>query len=245
MSLKRSIGLAVFVAVALLVSRVPASVIGSILPQTLTASGFTGTVWRGEAAHVQAEVQGQPFALGRVAWTVHPLGLLTGDVVTIRSRWGSQRIVLAAGIGLGGSFYLNDIAVNVGLDWVRKLLPLYIGGQLRTDIAELVIDADGKPTAAQGQVVWEDATWRAVGGDVSLGTYAVAISSSDDGIEADVVTIKGALVIDGSVSLTEGRYRLVADLSGPAARNEAFQQAIALMAVPNRSGYRIELSGTL
>jgi hypothetical protein len=80
---------------------------------------------------------------------------------------------------------------------------------------------------------------------VSLGTYAVAISSSDDGIEADVVTIKGALVIDGSVSLTEGRYRLIADLSGPAARNEAFQQAIALMAVPNRSGYRIELSGTL
>jgi hypothetical protein len=176
---------------------------------------------------------------------VHPLGLLTGDVVTIKSRWGSQRIDLAAGIGLGGSFYLNDIAVNVGLDWVRKLLPLYIGGQLRTDIAELVIDADGKPTAAQGQVVWEDATWRAVGGDVSLGTYAVAISSSDDGIEADVVTIKGALVIDGSVSLTEGRYRLMADLSGPAARNEAFQQAIALMAVPNRSGYRIELSGTL
>ena len=84
MSLKRSIGLAVFVAVALLVSRVPASVIGSILPQTLTASGFTGTVWRGEAAHVQAEVQGQPFALGRVAWTVHPLGLLAG---AIRRRW--------------------------------------------------------------------------------------------------------------------------------------------------------------
>jgi hypothetical protein len=59
------------------------------------------------------------------------------------------------------------------------------------------------------------------------------------------MTLKGALEVDGSVTIVGDSYRVMANLSGPAARNEAFQQAIALLAVPNGSGYRIELSGTL
>ena len=59
------------------------------------------------------------------------------------------------------------------------------------------------------------------------------------------MTLKGALDLTGEFTLNGDRYSVTADLSGAAARNEAFQQAIALMAVPTESGYRIDLSGTL
>jgi hypothetical protein len=109
----------------------------------------------------------------------------------------------------------------------------------------LTLTSDGRPTTANGRLVWENATWRAVGGDVSLGSYAVDVTTSDAGIRATIITLKGALEVDGSVTIVGDSYRVMANLSGPAARNEAFQQAIALLAVPNGSGYRIELSGTL
>ncbi|REJ67334.1 MAG: hypothetical protein DWQ28_06855 [Proteobacteria bacterium] len=78
-----------------------------------------------------------------------------------------------------------------------------------------------------------------------MGTYAIDIATDDEGISGEVVTLKGALDLAGEFALKGDRYSVTADLSGAAARNEAFQQAIALMAVPTESGYRIELSGTL
>ena len=120
-----------------------------------------------------------------------------------------------------------------------------MGGQLKADIESLSITADGSPTSANGRLVWENAAWRAIGGDVSLGSYAVDIMTTDAGIRASIITLKGALEVDGSVTIAGDNYRVMANLHGPAARNEAFQQAIALLAVPTGSGYRIELSGTL
>jgi hypothetical protein len=51
--------------------------------------------------------------------------------------------------------------------------------------------------------------------------------------------------LTGEFGLKGDAYSVAANLSGAAARNEAFQQAIALLAVPTESGYRIDLSGTL
>jgi hypothetical protein len=80
---------------------------------------------------------------------------------------------------------------------------------------------------------------------VSLGTYVVDIATDESGISGRVMTLKGALELTGKFGLKGDAYSVAADLSGAAARNEAFQQAIALLAVPTESGYRIDLSGTL
>lgn len=229
----------------LLIARLPASIATALLPPTVIATNPSGTLWRGNVAHVQVNMSGQWFALGRVEWALQPLGVLLGDAVILRSSWGSQKLDISAGIGLNGDVTVSDASIRADISWVRNLLPLFIAGDLNADIETLRVSASGTPVFISGRVVWEDAAWQAVGGDVSLGTYAVDIATDDQGISGKVVTLKGALQLEGEFTLQGNRYSVTADLSGTAARNEAFQQAIALMAVPTESGYRIDLSGTL
>ena len=245
MNYRRVSVLAAALVIALLVTRAPASLVGNALPPAVNVTGLAGTVWKGEAAYVEIPLQAKPFALGRTSWTLNPMGLFFGDVIRLRSDWGSQTVDVSVSPALNGSFDVNDAQLRIDLGWLRQLLPFYVGGQLKADLASLTFTSDGRPTTANGRVVWENATWRAVGGDVSLGSYAVDVTTSDAGIRATIITLKGALEVDGSVTIVGDSYRVMANLSGPAARNEAFQQAIALLAVPNGSGYRIELSGTL
>ena len=245
MNYRRVSVLAAALVIALLVTRAPASLLGNALPPAVNVTGLAGTVWKGEAAYVEMPLQAKPFALGRTSWTLNPMGLFFGDVIRLRSDWGSQTVDVSISPALNGSFDVDDAQLRIDLGWLRQLLPFYVGGQLKADLASLTFTSDGMPTTANGRVVWENATWRAVGGDVSLGSYAVDVTTSDAGIRATIITLKGALEVDGSVTIVGDSYRVMANLSGPAARNEAFQQAIALLAVPNGSGYRIELSGTL
>lgn len=245
MNYRRVSVLAAALVIALLVTRAPASLLGNALPPAVNVTGLAGTVWKGEAAYVEIPLQAKPFALGRISWTLNPMGLFFGDVIRLRSDWGSQTVDVSVSPALNGSFDVNDAQLRIDLGWLRQLLPFYVGGQLKADLASLTFTSDGRPTTANGRVVWENATWRAVGGDVSLGSYAVDVTTSDAGIRATIITLKGALEVDGSVTIVGDSYRVMANLSGPAVRNEAFQQAIALLAVPNGSGYRIELSGTL
>ena len=71
------------VLLALLIARIPASVVSALLPATVTASGVTGSLWRGSASHVDVSQRGQVFALGRVNWVLNPRGLLWGDVLML------------------------------------------------------------------------------------------------------------------------------------------------------------------
>ena len=245
MTYRRVSALAAALIIILLISRAPASLMSFALPPAVKATGLSGTVWKGAAAHVEIPLQARPFALGRITWTLNLSGLLWGDLIRVQSIWGNQRIDVAASPALNGSVQINEAELRIDLGWLRELLPLYIGGQLKADIESLSITGEGSPISANGRLVWENAAWRAIGGDVSLGSYAVDMTTTDAGIRASIITLKGALEVDGSVTIAGDNYRVMANLSGPAARNEAFQQAIALLAVPNGSGYRIELSGTL
>ena len=245
MTYRRVSALAAALIIILLITRAPASLMSFALPPAVKATGLSGTVWKGAAAHVEIPLQARPFALGRITWTLNLSGLLWGDLIRVQSIWGNQRIDVAASPALNGSVQINEAELRIDLGWLRELLPLYIGGQLKADIESLSITGEGSPISANGRLVWENAAWRAIGGDVSLGSYAVDMTTTDAGIRASIITLKGALEVDGSVTIAGDNYRVMANLSGPAARNEAFQQAIALLAVPNGSGYRIELSGTL
>ena len=229
----------------LLVARLPASIAAALLPPTIIAQNPSGTLWRGNAAHVQVNVNGQWFALGGVDWQLHPMGLLLGEALTLKSSWGRQQLDLSAGVAFNGDVTVSDVSIRADISWIKNLLPLFVAGDLTADIKELRVTAAGVPEVISGRLVWKNAAWQALGGDVSLGTYAVDITTTDQGILGTVVTLKGALDLTGEFTLNGDRYSVTADLSGAAARNEAFQQAIALMAVPTESGYRIDLSGTL
>ena len=229
----------------LLLARLPASIATQLLPPSISVSTSSGTIWEGSAAHVQVNLNGKWFALGRVDWELHPIGILVGDAVTIRSKWGSQHIDVSAGVALSGEIRVSNATIHTDIGWVKTLLPLFIAGDLKADIDELRVTASGLPAVLTGRIVWENAAWQAVGGDVSLGTYVVDVATDESGISGRVMTLKGALELNGEFGLKGDAYSVAADLSGAAARNEAFQQAIALLAVPTESGYRIDLSGTL
>ena len=157
---------------------------------------------------------------------------------------GSRLICLRC-VAFNGDVTVSDVSGRADISWIKNLLPLFVAGDITADIETLRVTAAGVPKTITGRVVWENAAWQAMGGDVSLGTYAIDITTTDQGISGKVVTLKGALDLTGELTLKGDRYSVTADLSGTAARNEAFQQAIALMAVPTESGYRIDLSGTL
>ena len=229
----------------LLVARLPASIATALAPPTIVANNPSGTLWRGNAAHVQVFMNGQWFALGNVDWQLHLMGLLFGDALTLKSSWGRQQLDLSAGVAFNGDVTVSDASIKADISWVKNLLPLFVAGDLTADIETLRVTAAGVPEEMIGRIVWENAAWQAMGGDVSLGTYAIDFTTTDQGISGKVVTLKGALALAGEFTLKGDRYSVTADLSGTAARNEAFQQAIALMAVPTESGYRIDLSGTL
>lgn len=246
MSFARSLtiaGVAIFL--ILLLARLPAALITAVLPPSVSVSSLQGSFWRGSAGYAQVQLQGKWFALGRVSWRIKPLGLLVGDAIEVKSDWGKQSIAAAAGASVNGDIHLSDVALTTRVDWIRDLIPLYIAGELKLTIVDAEISADGVPSRAEGRIVWENAAWQAQGGDVSLGTYAIDLTTGANGISGDIVTLKGALELSGQFNLDGNRYAVKADLSGAAVRNEAFQQAIALMAVPTGSGYRIDLSGTL
>ncbi|EHQ56766.1 Bacterial type II secretion system protein N [gamma proteobacterium HIMB55] len=246
MSNRRSLAVAATALFSLLlVARLPASIATALAPPTVIANNPSGTLWRGNAAHVQVSVNGQWFALGNVDWQLHPMGVLFGDVLTLKSSWGRQQLDLSAGVAFKGDVTVSDASIRADISWVKNLLPLFVAGDLTADIKRLRVTAAGVPEEITGRIVWENAAWQAMGGDVSLGTYAIDITTTEQGISGKVVTLKGALDLTGEFILKGDRYSVTADLSGTAARNEAFQQAIALMAVPTESGYRIDLSGTL
>ena len=162
MNYRRVSVLAAALVIALLVTRAPASLLGNALPPAVNVTGLAGTVWKGEAAYVEMPLQAKPFALGRTSWTLNPMGLFFGDVIRLRSDWGSQTVDVSISPALNGSFDVNDAQLRIDLGWLRQLLPFYVGGQLKADLASLTFTSDGMPTTANGRVVWENATWRAV-----------------------------------------------------------------------------------
>ena len=81
MTYRRASALAAALIIILLITRAPASLIAFALPPAVKATGFSGTVWNGAVAHVEIPLQARPFALGRMTWTLNPIGLLWGDLI--------------------------------------------------------------------------------------------------------------------------------------------------------------------
>ena len=65
---------------------------------------------------------------------LNPIGLLWDDFIRLKSDWGNQRVDVAASPALNGSLQVNNSELRIDLGWLRKLLPLYVGGQLEADI---------------------------------------------------------------------------------------------------------------
>ena len=88
MTYRHTSALAAALIIILLITRAPASLMVFALPPAVKAIGFSGTVWDGAVAHVEIPLQARPFAVGRITWTLNPIGLLWGRSDSLKERLG-------------------------------------------------------------------------------------------------------------------------------------------------------------
>ena len=237
--------LAVFVFVTLLLSQIPARAISRVLPDSVTLTGVSGTIWSGRSARAWVEIDEQPLMLGRVQWRLQPWRILVGAPLSLSSVWGQQALRAQLGYRLGGSIVLQDAAFNVDTQLFKAFFPLYLGGVLSGEFAQIAID-EGHIVDSEGVVRLLRGAWTARSGNLPLGDYQIDFSSADTagvGTAGALKTIAGSLELSGNVSATAMDYQIAVEATGPVARDDAFRQAMSMIAIPTQDGFSVSLTG--
>ena len=230
-----------------ILSQMPARVLTTFLPATLTLSGLSGSVWSGQAVRAWTMIDGKPLMLGRVQWQLQPWRLGWGSPLTLTSEWGDQIFTSRIGMGLSGLTVLRDVSVNFDTSVLREMFPLYLGGILSGSFERIEVEQAGL-RQAQGTVYLQNAIWTANSGDIPLGDYRIDVAGnagSADGIVGEVVTENGALVLVGDLNLSMGAYAVKLSATGPVARDDGFRRAVSMLATPTAEGFDIVLQGQL
>ena len=230
-----------------ILSQMPARVLTTFLPATLTLSGLSGSVWSGQAVRAWTMIDGKPLMLGRVQWQLQPWRLCWGSPLTLTSEWGDQIFTSRIGMGLSGLTVLRDVSVNFDTSVLREMFPLYLGGTLSGSFERIEFEQAGL-RQAQGTVYLQNAIWTANSGDIPLGDYRIDVAGnagSADGIVGEVVTENGALVLVGDLNLSMGAYAVKLSATGPVARDDGFRRAVSMLATPTAEGFDIVLQGQL
>ena len=237
--------LAVVVFMTLLLSQIPARAISRILPDDVRLTGVSGTIWSGSAARAWIEIDQQPLMLGRVQWRLQPWRMLWGAPLSLSSVWGQQSMRARLGYRLGGSIVLHDAAFTLNTQLLRTFFPLYLGGSLSGEFAQIAIDK-GHIIDAEGVARLRRGVWTARSGNILLGDYQIVFSSADTkgaGTLGALKTIAGALVLSGELSATPTGYQIAVEATGPLARDESFRRAMSILAIPNQDGFSVSLTG--
>ena len=231
----------------LMLSQIPARVLSTFLPATLTLSGLSGTVWSGQAVRAWTMIDGQPLMLGRVQWQLQPWRLGWGSPLTLTSEWGDQIFTSRMGTGLSGLTVFRDVSVNFDISALRAMFPLYLGGTVSGSFERIEIEQAGL-RQAQGTVYLQNAIWTAKSGNIPLGDYRIDVAGnagSTDGIVGKVITENGALVLAGDLALSMGAYAVKLSATGPVARDDGFRRAVSILATPTAEGFDVVLQGQL
>ena len=237
--------LAVFVFATLLVSQIPARAISRVLPDDVTLTGISGTIWSGRAARAWVEIDQQPLMLGRVQWRLQPWRIPWGAPLSLSSVWGQQSLRAQLSYRLDGSIVLQDAAFTVNTQLFKAFFPLYLGGALSGEFAQIAID-EGHVVNAEGVVRLRRGVWTARSGNIPLGDYQIDFSSADTagaGTIGALKTIAGSLELSGNLSATLTDYQIAVEATGPVARDGSFRQAMSMIAILNQDGFSVSLMG--
>ena len=183
--------------------------------------------------------------LGQVSWQLLPWRVLWSSPLQVSSNWGAQTFSARIGYGLDGDLNFRDLRLHLDARVFRTFLPLYLGGVLTADLRTLSIKGN-TVTSVEGFVSLSQAVWTARNGHLPLGTYRVVFGARDDSagaLQGIISTQEGALTVSGEVELTPDSYRVALDATGPAARDESFLKAMAMVAMPTSNGFKIVLEG--
>jgi len=232
---------------ACLVASAPARLLGMVLPETaIILQGYGGTIWCGRASQALLATQSGYIHLGAVHWSLKPLSLLTlSPFFEVDSSWGKQRLSGGVRISADDNIELKNLDAAFSAQLLRQFLPLAVGGEFFVQLANLQLHR-GLPTAVQGRIVWQHATWESSQGALALGTYALELEQQAGGaLKGTIVTIAGGVVANGDASLDGDRYSVNILVTDDAGLDSQLGQALSLIAQPVADGYRIAFEGQL
>lgn len=237
-----------FAAVLFAVALAPARLLAWVLPASqLSATGFSGTVWKGQVASMRVATPVGPLQLGGVHWEVAPASLFAlAPTLRWQSQWGSQQLQGRARWLGGQSLELADLEFGVDAGVLRRLLPLTVSGRFSGLLPAVVID-EGRLASLRGQVTWRDAVWRDGDSRFALGSYAVEFTPGADGAAVgNVITLQGPLSAAGNLTLSRaGAFALALTFDSEQPLAPPLERALLLMAVPQNGGFRLQLQGNL
>jgi general secretion pathway protein N len=219
------------------IATLPASQAIALLQQrlpTMRAAGVTGTAWSGEAAVLQLGNQN----LQHVDWQIKPWSVVLGEL-EVDVVLDDADLAGSASLGLkpDGAVHLSN--VNLRLDAGRfsalARTPVTLGGQFDLQLDSAALKGQ-QLNAATGQVRWQRA---AVTAPVTqpLGEFVAQLSTTKDGIKAQIKDDGGPLQLNGSALLTpQGAYTFNGSVAVRDPQQQMLVQGLHAMGRPGPDG---------
>ncbi|MDH5257092.1 MAG: type II secretion system protein N [Gammaproteobacteria bacterium] len=210
----------------------------------LDVYGLSGSLWQGEAKRIV--YAGKPF--NQVAWELHPLALLTGDLsASLRFKNAEADASGLVSYSFTGDLNIENLLVNIQATEALKMakIPAFkLGGEFKLNLPRLML-ADQRLTYVSGRLLWSDAK-SIFPQKLDLGDLVVDLSTADD----DVISARlsdggGPLELGGGLTLTpDGKYVFNGEFASRDGRNSVLGRALGFMgrydangkAVLSRSG---------
>ncbi|MGB0218372.1 MAG: type II secretion system protein N [Sinimarinibacterium flocculans] len=209
------------------------------------AHGVSGSLLSGAATQIS---RGRQVVARDLRWRFAPASLLLGRA-SYAIATDSPPVLLdgVAGIGLGGTVRLKDTRASGDLRSLAGIagLPFIpVNGQVGLDLVSLTL-VDQWPRSAQGHLQVIGLSWALGREPVVLGDFEAQIEDAEDGIVANVGTLKGAVEVRGSARLSnEGGYDVDLQLRAAPDAPPMVGNLLRSLGQPDASGYhRIRQTG--
>lgn len=225
-----------------LAATAPAHLMARLLPaDSVRLSGFSGTIWEGEASSAIVQIDSNWVQLGQVQWSLSQLYLLMlSPTADVESRWGQQRLSANVRLSPSGDVLLRGLESRFSAGLVKNWLPMDLRGDVALQTNEFRI-SDGKAQSGRGRLVWQEASWRGSRGLRPLGDYVLQFEvTGPQQLEGRVSTLAGPVQVEGGLSASGRSYAVDASLSSDQAFDPELASALALMAAPVDGGFQLK-----
>lgn len=223
----------------------PLGLLAARLPD-LTVEQAHGSVLYGRAR----EIGLRGVEIASLAWSWRPLALFSGRVEYSFTLTKEPGLYLKGRAAMGLDRRLDVERLHGYLPVAEAIAlaghtPPSLLGEVRLELAELRLDAAGRPQAAQGEVHLIDA--RSTFPRLKLGSFDLDLATGEEGIVGSVRDAGGPLELTGTLTLTpDGRYRFSGQAGARDPANRELQGILHLLGRPGRDGKsRIDISGAL
>ena len=226
-----------------IITKFPARVAAHFVPEAVSISGLSGTIWNGRAGAVL--VSG--IYLRNVEWQARPLALFTGKLaLSIKASPVSGFIESDLAVGFGGAVSLSDLNASMPLSVLADAVQVPgLGGSASLAFDNLSL-RDGVPDSATGTLNIANLNVPTVHSN-SLGGYSLEFVDLDDDVVASIEDTDGVIDIAGMLTVSGDRsYSLLAQLAAKPETPSDLARQLAFLPDGNAEGqHELRLEGSL